>query len=165
MGPSEKRQPTISSWSDEGHVTTRGVSVNACRRYKAAVGCTHLVLDEKLGCTGAGERVPVPARVVEHTFTRSMGAAAVLDTACTRLRTRLHFTRRANGTHSGHTAHHKIDFEKPSERPRWRLQQATCVPTCKVLCGFDPFYFGHYFLGEEWGATEKVGEQDEKITE
>lgn len=57
--------------------------MSACRQYNAAVRCTNLILDEELYYARRGEYVLVPAEIVEPTFTRSMGAAAVLDTACT----------------------------------------------------------------------------------
>ena len=57
--------------------------MSACKQYKAAVMYTNLVLDEELYCARSGEYVLVPAGIVELTFTRSMGAAAVLDTAYT----------------------------------------------------------------------------------
>ena len=34
--------------------------------------------------------------------------------------------------------------------------------TGEILCSLDLLYFGHLYLGEEWGATKKVGEQDGK---
>ena len=62
-----------------------GVKVSACgkHQYEATVRCTNLVLDEELYYAKAGKCVLVPAGMVEQTFTRSMGAAAVLDTAYT----------------------------------------------------------------------------------
>ena len=57
--------------------------MSACNQYRSAVKCTNLVLDEELYCARTGQNVLVPAGIVEQTFTRSMGAAAVLDTAYT----------------------------------------------------------------------------------